>query len=77
MKSLHMHLLEQRLDDLKPLEVWRQDSGDPELWHHANGLIINTAALVERETYFNIVRIRATDPQWGSEPQHLDLAPEA
>jgi hypothetical protein len=48
----------QELKSLKQVEVWRQDESDPDLWHHANGLMINSAALVEREAYYIVVRIR-------------------
>jgi hypothetical protein len=48
-----------QLETLRPLELWKQDAGNTDLWHHAGGLIVNTAALDERQEYFNIVRIHA------------------
>lgn len=41
----------------KTIEIWRQDNETQDLWHNENNLIINTAALLERESYFEIVRI--------------------
>ena len=40
---------------LKPTEVWQQDALDADFWHGPNGIIVNTAALKEREFYFDIV----------------------
>ena len=48
-----------QLETLRPLELWKQDVTDTDLWHHAGGLIVNKAALDERQGYFNIVRIHA------------------
>lgn len=44
-------------------EVWQQDSQDTNLWHGANGLMVNSAALSEREAFFDVKRIfqRAED----------------
>lgn len=39
------------------IEVWRQDTDNQDLWHGDNHLIVNTAALQEREAYYEIVRI--------------------
>jgi hypothetical protein len=41
----------------KTSEVWYQDREDSELWHGKHGVIINTAALNEREFYYDIIRI--------------------
>jgi hypothetical protein len=41
----------------KTSEVWYQDCDNPELWHGKHGVIINTAALDEREFYYDIIRI--------------------
>ena len=41
----------------RPIEVWHQDNHSQDLWHGNNGVIVNTAALEERETYFDIIRI--------------------
>lgn len=45
----------------KPLEAWRQDEHDSDLWHGKNGTIINTAALIEREFFFDVVRVLTDD----------------
>lgn len=47
------------LKDLQSVERWHQDPTDRDLWHHQNGLIVNSAALAERESYYRIVRIDA------------------
>lgn len=41
----------------KVSEVWYQDKENPDLWHGKHGVIVNTAALNEREFYFDIIRI--------------------
>ncbi len=46
----------------KSKETWTQDSIDLELWHGENGLIINTAALDERETYYEVERVYTVEP---------------
>jgi hypothetical protein len=38
-------------------ELWYQDPQDSNLWHGKHGVIINTAALNEREFYYSVVRI--------------------
>ena len=45
---------------LRPLETWHQDPADADLWHGAAGVILNSAALQERESYFEVVRVRTT-----------------
>lgn len=40
-------------------EVWQQDSLESDFWHAPNGLMVNTSALIERETYFDIIRVPA------------------
>lgn len=35
-------------------EVWYQVASDPDLWEGDGGLLINTAALRERESYFEV-----------------------
>ena len=40
-------------------EIWRQDVTNFDLWHGAKGVIVNTAALDERESYFDIFRVRS------------------
>ena len=42
---------------LKDSEVWYQDREDRDYWHGEHGLIVNTAALNERDFYYAIVRI--------------------
>jgi hypothetical protein len=43
---------------LKHSEVWQQDTQNPDLWHGPNGVMINTAALNEREFYYDVLRVR-------------------
>jgi hypothetical protein len=42
---------------LKNTEVWYQDPEDSNLWHGTHGVIVNTAALIEREFFYNIERV--------------------
>ena len=51
----------EQLDALKPNESWRQHPAEPDLWIGDNGLLVNTAALAEREHYYHVTRIRAGD----------------
>lgn len=46
---------------LKPVETWRQLPSDPDLWHHHNGVIVNSAALAEREYFYTVIRIGLTE----------------
>ena len=46
---------------LKPTEVWQQDPVDADFWHGPDGIIVNTAALKEREFYFDVVRVEYYD----------------
>ncbi len=55
---------------LKPVETWRQLPGDPDLWHHHNGVIVNSAALAEREYFYTVIRIGLTESMVGRE-QHI------
>jgi hypothetical protein len=41
----------------KVSEVWYQDTENGDMWHGKHGVIVNTAALNEREFYFDIIRI--------------------
>ncbi len=63
----------QRLEQAKPLEVWRQDASDPDLWHHANGLIVNASALEERAKFYSVVRVQASDSAYGQELPYRTL----
>ncbi len=45
----------------KPIEVWQQDSQQQDLWLFTNGIMVNSAALKERESYFDIIRIHNQD----------------
>jgi hypothetical protein len=47
----------QDISQLKNAEIWYQDPEDANLWHGKYGVIVNTAALNEREFYYTIVRI--------------------
>lgn len=42
---------------LKASEVWYQDSEDRDYWHGQHGVMVNTAALTEREFYYQIIRV--------------------
>ena len=47
----------------KVSEVWYQDALEPGLWHNDKGLIVNTAALQERETFFEVTRVAVNPAQ--------------
>ncbi len=38
-------------------EVWYQDALEADLWHNDKGLLVNTAALDEREAFFEVTRV--------------------
>jgi hypothetical protein len=38
-------------------EIWHQDPAEKDLWVGENGLLVNTAALRERASYFEIVEV--------------------
>ena len=57
----------------KPTELWRQLPDEPDLWHGENGVILNSAALLEREFYFDIVRSPSTN--FGNSQEVLTHAP--
>ena len=58
-KNVHKsHVAPNLLEALKPAEIWRQDESDPEMWHHASGIIVNTPALEERARFFRVIRLR-------------------
>ncbi|CAN5810678.1 hypothetical protein BH24DEI2_BH24DEI2_11150 [soil metagenome] len=44
----------------KPTELWRQLPDEPNLWEGEHGVLINTAALRERETFLDVTRVAAT-----------------
>jgi hypothetical protein len=52
--------------ELKNTEVWYQDPEDGNLWHGTHGVIVNTAALVEREFFYNIERVSFNSHQGSS-----------
>lgn len=62
--------LEQEEQNLKT-EIWYQDSQDADLWHGEQGLIVNTAALNERETYYKVLRIASAQTRFDFDT--LDL----
>ena len=41
----------------KVSEIWYQDALESDLWHNDKGLIVNTAALNEREAFFDVTRV--------------------
>ncbi len=57
---------------MKPLltEIWTQDIENPELWHGNYGVILNTAALDEREAFFDVTRIPAM-PQMPQKQRYM------
>jgi hypothetical protein len=44
-------------NQLKVTEVWYQDVEDSNLWFGEHGVMVNTAALDEREFYFDVIRV--------------------
>lgn len=40
--------------EYKELEIWQQDNWDKDLWHGDNGIIVNTAALKDREEFADV-----------------------
>ena len=44
-------------NQLKATEVWYQDVEDSDLWFGEHGVMVNTAALNEREFYFDVIRV--------------------
>jgi hypothetical protein len=50
----------------KTSEVWYQDTENVDMWHGKHGVIVNTAALNEREFYYDIIRI-TTQPSYVKE----------
>lgn len=42
---------------VKVTEVWYQDVEDSNLWFGEHGVIVNTAALEEREFYYDVIRV--------------------
>jgi hypothetical protein len=44
-------------NQLKATEVWYQDVEDSNLWYGEHGVMVNTAALEEREFYYEIIRV--------------------
>lgn len=56
-----MVLRQQSKQKVHKSEYWQQDSIDPNLWHGPHGVMINTAALHERQAYFSVVLIKRCD----------------
>ena len=73
--NTHRNLYQQVAALLKPTETWRQDTTDRDLWHHASGVIVNSAALDQREPYYTIIRVGAADSAYGQEQPDLNLQP--
>lgn len=59
---------------LRPIETWRQDPSDLDLWHHQHGLIVNSAALAEREAFYRVIRVGAAESPYRQEQQLAILA---
>jgi hypothetical protein len=44
-------------NQIKRTEIWYQDVEDSDLWFGEHGVMVNTAALNEREFYFEVIRV--------------------
>jgi hypothetical protein len=44
-------------NQVKLTEIWYQDVEDSNLWFGEHGVMVNTAALDEREFYFEVIRV--------------------
>lgn len=44
-------------NQIKAIEIWYQDVEDSDLWFGEHGVMVNTAALNEREFYFDVIRV--------------------
>jgi hypothetical protein len=56
------------------VETWRQDAENPDLWHGAYGVIVNGAALIERETFYTVIRLpRPQAPKEALKRQRVRL----
>ncbi len=53
----HITLDASKANQTKNAELWYQDPEDSNLWHGKHGVIINTAALNEREFYYSVIRV--------------------
>jgi hypothetical protein len=51
-------------------EIWTQDLESPDLWHGKYALMLNTAALNEREAYFDVTKVPAM-PHLGQAQRYL------
>lgn len=60
----------------KANESWLQDNQNPDLWYAENGLIVNSAALQEREFFFEVERIYTSEKEhevWTQDDLDSDL----
>ena len=59
-------------------EVWYQDTENHDLWSNDGGLLVNTAALDEREAYFDVTRVDANagSARWLTPTQLEPLSAE-
>lgn len=55
-------------NQLKATEVWYQDVEDSNLWYGEHGVMVNTAALEEREFYYEVIRV-AHHPSFETQKQ--------
>jgi hypothetical protein len=53
-------------------EIWTQDTQDHDLWHGNYGVMVNTAALNEREGIFEVIRVPAMPPR-GQEQRFMNV----
>jgi hypothetical protein len=49
-------------NQIKRTEIWYQDVEDSDLWFGEHGVMVNTAALNEREFYFEVIRVPHHQP---------------
>ena len=54
------------MNTFKASEIWYQDLEDTHLWRGKHGILLNTAALNEREFYYTVIRI-ASQPSYVKE----------
>ncbi|MCA9837309.1 MAG: hypothetical protein KC422_10340 [Trueperaceae bacterium] len=61
----------ERNDQRLKTETWYQDPQDADLWHGEHGLMVNSSALLERETYYKIIRLNLSEKSFNFD--QLDL----
>jgi hypothetical protein len=56
--------------NLKATETWYQDVENRDLWFGEHGVMVNTAALSEREFYYDVIRV-AHHPTYPTQAKSL------